>query len=191
MTTKGAKDLGVEAKGSVETLTAEDALKLMGDSGVAFVDVREGEELQRTGTVQGAGVHVPGGSWSSRPTRPARATNRSWAGAKAGRIDFVEGGWHPGSNERWAELRDDPRVAARQRTHRESACQKRAVIATCPAVFCIQVDAGTAETEPERIDLQGKEWCCQRGLNSRPLPYQGSALPLSYGSLSLDARLLP
>src|SRR5690606_26975912 len=26
------------------------------------------------------------------------------------------------------------------------------------------------------------EWCCQRGLNSRPLPYQGSALPLSYGS---------
>ncbi len=25
-------------------------------------------------------------------------------------------------------------------------------------------------------------WCCRRGLNSRPLPYQGSALPLSYGS---------
>ncbi len=25
-------------------------------------------------------------------------------------------------------------------------------------------------------------WCCQRGSNSRPLPYQGSALPLSYGS---------
>ena len=25
-------------------------------------------------------------------------------------------------------------------------------------------------------------WCCERGLNSRPLPYQGSALPLSYGS---------
>ena len=26
-------------------------------------------------------------------------------------------------------------------------------------------------------------WCCERGLNSRPLPYQGSALPLSYHSL--------
>jgi len=26
------------------------------------------------------------------------------------------------------------------------------------------------------------EWCCKRGLNSRPLPYQGSALPLSYCS---------
>jgi hypothetical protein len=25
-------------------------------------------------------------------------------------------------------------------------------------------------------------WCCGRGLNSRPLPYQGSALPLSYRS---------
>jgi hypothetical protein len=25
-------------------------------------------------------------------------------------------------------------------------------------------------------------WCCERGLNSRPLPYQGSALPLSYRS---------
>ena len=25
-------------------------------------------------------------------------------------------------------------------------------------------------------------WCCRRDLNSRPLPYQGSALPLSYGS---------
>ena len=27
-----------------------------------------------------------------------------------------------------------------------------------------------------------KSWCCERGLNSRPLPYQGSALPLSYHS---------
>src|SRR5215813_11175779 len=26
------------------------------------------------------------------------------------------------------------------------------------------------------------EWCCRTGLNCRPLPYQGSALPLSYGS---------
>ena len=25
-------------------------------------------------------------------------------------------------------------------------------------------------------------WCCRRDSNSRPLPYQGSALPLSYGS---------
>ncbi len=28
----------------------------------------------------------------------------------------------------------------------------------------------------------GEGWCCRVGLNYRPLPYQGSALPLSYGS---------
>jgi hypothetical protein len=27
-------------------------------------------------------------------------------------------------------------------------------------------------------------WCCWRGLNSRPPPYQGGALPLSYNSTS-------
>ena len=27
-----------------------------------------------------------------------------------------------------------------------------------------------------------EKWCCRGGLNSRPLPYQGSALPLSYCS---------
>jgi hypothetical protein len=31
------------------------------------------------------------------------------------------------------------------------------------------------------LPYQGK-WCCRTGLNCRPLPYQGSALPLSYGS---------
>ena len=37
-----------------------------------------------------------------------------------------------------------------------------------------------------------KRWCCQRGSNSRPLPYQGSALPLSYGSPPTGkGRLLP
>ena len=28
-----------------------------------------------------------------------------------------------------------------------------------------------------------RSWCCRTGLNCRPLPYQGSALPLSYGSI--------
>ncbi len=31
--------------------------------------------------------------------------------------------------------------------------------------------------------LRGNEWCCQTGLNCRPLHYQWSALPLSYGSM--------
>src|SRR4051812_26975657 len=34
-----------------------------------------------------------------------------------------------------------------------------------------------------RLKKQAKLWCCRTGLNCRPLPYQGSALPLSYGSL--------
>src|ERR1700733_336579 len=31
--------------------------------------------------------------------------------------------------------------------------------------------------------LRRKDWCCQTGLNCRPLHYQWSALPLSYGSV--------
>ncbi len=38
---------------------------------------------------------------------------------------------------------------------------------------------------PKLLQCKNKIWCCRRGLNSRPLPYQGSALPLSYGSLRL------
>src|SRR5262245_46208911 len=42
---------------------------------------------------------------------------------------------------------------------------------------------GTREgVEAETAYFQGVSWCCERGLNSRPLPYQGSALPLSYRS---------
>ena len=32
------------------------------------------------------------------------------------------------------------------------------------------------------------KWCCERGLNSRPLHYQWSALPLSYRSMARPAR---
>lgn len=72
MTIRSAKDLVVEANGTIETLAAEDALKLMGDPNVAFVDVREGEELQKTGMVQGA-VHVPRGllEFQADPTSPS------------------------------------------------------------------------------------------------------------------------
>ncbi len=34
----------------------------------------------------------------------------------------------------------------------------------------------------ELREINSLKWCCRRDLNSRPLPYQGSALPLSYGS---------
>src|SRR4029077_1555595 len=32
-------------------------------------------------------------------------------------------------------------------------------------------------------------WCCREGLNLRPPPYQGGALPLSYGSAGQDAKI--
>ena len=49
----------------------EDALKLMGDRNVIFVDVREQEELQRTGKLRGA-IHVPRGllEFQVDPTSP-------------------------------------------------------------------------------------------------------------------------
>lgn len=70
--TKTAQDLVAEANGTIETLTAEDALKLLGDPNVLFVDVREGEELQKTGKVEGA-VHVPRGflEFQADPTSPS------------------------------------------------------------------------------------------------------------------------
>jgi hypothetical protein len=39
--------------------------------------------------------------------------------------------------------------------------------------------------------LRENGWCCQTGLNCRPLHYQWSALPLSYGSIAPDMRIGP
>ena len=36
-----------------------------------------------------------------------------------------------------------------------------------------------------RSESPGSSWCCRVGLNHRPRPYQGRALPLSYGSALL------
>ena len=60
MEQKSVKDLVAEASREVETLSAEDAVNLVGQPGVVFVDLREGEELQKTGKLTGA-VHVPRG----------------------------------------------------------------------------------------------------------------------------------
>ena len=60
MATKTAKDLVAEASRDIETLSGEEAVKLVGNPNVVFVDVREGEELQKTGKLQGA-LHVPRG----------------------------------------------------------------------------------------------------------------------------------
>jgi len=60
MATKSAKDLVAEANRNVEVLSGAEAAKLMGDPNVVFVDIRESEELEKTGTLEGV-VHVPRG----------------------------------------------------------------------------------------------------------------------------------
>ena len=58
--TKSAKHLVTEASREIETLSGAEAVKLIGEPNVIFVDVREAEELQKTGKLEGA-VHVPRG----------------------------------------------------------------------------------------------------------------------------------
>lgn len=60
MTTKSVKDLVAEASRAVETLSAEEALARLGQPDTVLVDVRDGEELAKTGKIAGA-VHVPRG----------------------------------------------------------------------------------------------------------------------------------
>jgi predicted sulfurtransferase len=71
MARKSAKDLVAEASRNIETLSGQEAMKLVGDPNVVFVDVREGEELQKTGKLQGA-VYVPRGflEFQADPTSP-------------------------------------------------------------------------------------------------------------------------
>ena len=70
------------------------------------------------------------------------------------------------------------------RTNHVSACQKHASQASrsrkVRRVFHLMADK-------EKTNLFNRFsmfiWCCRSELNRRPLPYQGSALPLSYGSI--------
>ncbi|OYX71102.1 MAG: sulfurtransferase [Rhizobiales bacterium 32-66-11] len=68
---KSAKELVAEATRDIQSLSGADAVELMGDPNVVFVDVREGEELQKTGKLRGA-VHVPRGflEFQADPTSP-------------------------------------------------------------------------------------------------------------------------
>jgi rhodanese-related sulfurtransferase len=69
---KSAKDLVAEAGEHVETLTGADAVRLEGDPNVVFVDLREADELEKTGKLRGA-VHVPRGllEFQADPISPA------------------------------------------------------------------------------------------------------------------------
>ncbi|WP_457107651.1 rhodanese-like domain-containing protein [Methylobacterium sp. P5_C11] len=78
MTTTSAKDLVAQANREVETLSAEEALARLGQPGTVFVDVREGEELAKTGRIAGA-VHVPRGVLEFQAD-PASPTHRAELG---------------------------------------------------------------------------------------------------------------
>jgi rhodanese-related sulfurtransferase len=55
-----AADLVAEANAKITTLTPQQALALLGDSSVAFVDLREQTEIDASGMIPGA-VHAPRG----------------------------------------------------------------------------------------------------------------------------------
>ena len=51
---KGFRQMLAEAEAEIETLPAQDAVKLHGDPGVVFVDLRDPRELEREGRIPGA-----------------------------------------------------------------------------------------------------------------------------------------
>jgi len=57
---KGFRQLVDEATAEIETLTVEQAKKLLGDPNVQFVDIRDIRELEREGVIPGA-FHAPRG----------------------------------------------------------------------------------------------------------------------------------
>jgi len=54
------KQMLAEANAEIETISAEDAIKLKDDPGIVFVDIRDIRELTRDGRIPGA-VHAPRG----------------------------------------------------------------------------------------------------------------------------------
>jgi rhodanese-related sulfurtransferase len=60
MVTKGVKQLVAEANAEIETVSQDDAKKLLDDDGVVFVDIRDVRELEREGMIPGA-FHAPRG----------------------------------------------------------------------------------------------------------------------------------
>ena len=60
MITKGVKELCAEAEKEIETVTAEEAIKMADDETVQLVDIRDIRELWREGAIPGA-VHAPRG----------------------------------------------------------------------------------------------------------------------------------
>ena len=89
--TRGYKALLDEANAKVETIPAAEAVPLLGDGSVVFVDLRDPRELEREGRIPGA-VHCPRGMlefWidpESPYHKPVFAEDKRF-------VFFCEGGW--------------------------------------------------------------------------------------------------
>jgi len=57
---RGFKQMMADANAVIETIDVQHALRLVGDSSVQFVDIREAHEVAQSGTLPGA-VHAPRG----------------------------------------------------------------------------------------------------------------------------------
>ena len=69
---KGVKQFVAEANAAIKTVTVEEAKGLVGQPGVVFLDVRDADELRRTGRIPGA-AHVSRGmlEFGADPTMPS------------------------------------------------------------------------------------------------------------------------
>ncbi len=90
MTTKSAKDLVAEANRDVTTLSAEEALARLAQPDTVLVDVRESEELAKTGRIAGA-VHVPRGVLEFQAD-PASPTHKAELGGGRSLILYCASG---------------------------------------------------------------------------------------------------
>ena len=74
MTIKNAKDLVAEANAFVDALSADAALKLLAKKDAVFVNLREKDELEKSGKLKGA-VNVPRGllEFQADPASPSHA----------------------------------------------------------------------------------------------------------------------
>jgi hypothetical protein len=59
---------------------------------------------------------------------------------------------------------------------------------TAVTSLCQEIEERGLKLRQQRPQAVLERWCCRTGLNCRPLPYQGSALPLSYGSICPDSN---
>ncbi len=77
---KSSKDLVREANEQIETLSAEEAMKLTSDKDIAFIDLREPGEVEK-GSLPGA-VHVPRGLLEFQIDPQSPSHNTKLAGKK-------------------------------------------------------------------------------------------------------------